>query len=94
MIVRFLSRDEVFNGGFMPTSVARAQRLIVRRSYQTKRHLAFIVTDPVSGSEHVVIYRSEKKPPLDWSCDCEWYSTRTVINGKYCAHILAVQLRH
>lgn len=86
--MRVLSKEEVEEGDFSPTSVSRAKRLKVVKDYETARHVAFKVIDPVSGSEHVVFYKSEKKPPLDWSCDCEWYTTK----GIYCAHILAVHL--
>ncbi len=87
---RVLSEKEIEKGGFMPASVRRAGTLLVKEAYRTNRHIAYEVADPVSGSRHIVIYESEKRPPLDWTCDCEWYSTKTVKNGKYCAHILAV----
>ncbi len=90
--MRLLSKAEIEKGNFMPTSIARAKRLIVKEVYRTVKHVVFRVIDPVSGSEHEVFYKSEKKPPLDWVCDCRWYSSKTVINGSYCAHILAVHL--
>lgn len=90
--MRLLSKHEIKKGKFMPTSVRRAEQLIVSKEYETKRHVAFQVTDPKSGSEHLVYYKREKEPPLDWVCDCEWYTTQTIHNGKYCAHILAVHL--
>lgn len=90
---RFLSSKEIEKGGFMPTSVARAKTLKVVRQYETARHVAYEVTDPKSGSRHVVFYKKQKEPPLDWVCDCEWYTTRTIHSGKYCAHILAVHLK-
>ncbi|HLE06711.1 MAG TPA: hypothetical protein VI790_05120, partial [Candidatus Nanoarchaeia archaeon] len=79
-------------GDFMHTSVERAKRLNVKKTYETARHAAYEVTDSVTGSIHEVVYKSEKKPPLDWVCDCEWYTTQTINNGKYCAHVLAVHL--
>lgn len=90
--LRVLSEQEILKGNFMPTSITRAQRLMVKEDYETTRHKGFQVTDPVSGSEHLVIFKNEKQPPLDWTCDCEWYTTKTIHNGKYCAHILAVHL--
>lgn len=90
--MRLLSKREIEKGKFMPTSVERAKTLLVKKDYETPRHVAFKVTDPKSGSEHIVYYKGGKEPPLDWVCDCEWYSTQTIHNGKYCAHILAVHL--
>lgn len=90
---RILTKEEIEKGDFMKTSVERAKRLEVRRLYETQRHVTYEVTDPVTKSQHEVIYKSEKKPPLDWVCDCEWYTTQTINNGKYCAHVLAVHLK-
>ena len=86
--MRILSDYELKKGDFRPNSIARAKTLQVVKDYETAKHVAFKVVDPVSGSKHLVFYKSEKKPPLDWSCDCEWYITRNM----YCAHILAVHL--
>jgi len=91
---RFLTKRELEQGGFMPTSIERAKRLKVSQSYETERHPAYEVTDSLTGSNHIVFYKSEKEPPFDWVCDCEWYTTRTIHNGQYCAHILAVQLKN
>ncbi|MFA5406812.1 MAG: hypothetical protein WC307_05655 [Candidatus Nanoarchaeia archaeon] len=88
---RFLTKKEIMNSDYMPTSIERAKKLKVRKDYETKRHVAYEVIDPVTGSNHFVFYKSEKQPPLDWVCDCEWYSTQTIHNAKYCAHIIAVQ---
>ncbi len=89
---RFLTIKEIENGKFMPTSTERASKLQVKESYKTERHTAYEVTDPEKLTKHTVIYKKEKKPPLDWACDCEWYTTKTINNGIYCAHILAVHL--
>ena len=92
-MLRFLSRDEIIKGDFMPESIKRADKLIVIKSYETQRHSAYEVIDPVSGSKHLVIYKSEKKPPMDWVCDCEWFIQDTLHTGRYCAHILSVHLK-
>ena len=92
--LRVLSKKEIEEGDFMPTSVARAKLLFVKKEYETERHIAYLVKDPFSGSEHTIFFKVDKKPPLDWVCDCEWYTTRTIHSGKYCAHILAVHLKY
>jgi hypothetical protein len=61
--------------------------------YLTKKHIAFTVFDDRKKTIHSVLYKTEKKPPYDWSCDCKWYSTRGVSTGIYCAHIIAVNMR-
>ncbi|MCW1296454.1 MAG: SWIM zinc finger family protein [Candidatus Parvarchaeota archaeon] len=61
--------------------------------YITKRHVAFTVFDDIKKTIHSVLYKSEEKPPYDWSCDCKWFSTRGVSTGVYCAHIIAVNIK-
>jgi hypothetical protein len=90
---RFLKLSDINEKNFNKTSIERANTLTVDKLYETTKHIAYAVRDLFKGSEHVVIYKSEKKPPLDWTCDCKWYTARTVHSGKYCAHILAVQLK-
>ncbi len=90
---RFLKYSEINEKNFNKTSIERAHTLTVDKLYETEKHVAYAVRDPFKGTEHVVIYKSEKEPPLDWTCDCKWYTTRTINTGKYCAHILAVHLK-
>lgn len=90
---RFISEVEITGNNYRQTSIERARTLIVTKLYETDRHIAYSVRDPFKDSEHVVIYKSEKKPPSDWSCDCTWYTSKAIHTGEYCAHILAVHLK-
>ncbi len=90
---RFLKLSEINSDKYNKTSVERANRLSVERLYETEKHMAYAVRDVFTNSEHVVIYMSEKEEPYDWTCDCKWYTTKTINTGSYCAHILAVHLK-
>jgi len=90
--MRVLTEEEIDKGQYMVTSKERARSLVVTKDYESSKNVVFKVTDPVSKNEHIVYYKRDKKPPFDWACDCRWYTVRTVQNGTYCAHILAVHL--
>ena len=88
---RFIKLSLINEDNYNKASIDRARTLSVEKLYVTEKHVAYAVRDLFKNTEHTVIYESEKLPPLDWTCDCEWYTTRTINNGKYCAHVLAVQ---
>ncbi len=88
MNIRYLSKDEILKN-FSKSVIKRAFRLVVREILRTARHIEFEVYDPILQTYHIVLYKSEKRPPFDWTCDCKWYSMKA---PKYCAHILAVNL--
>jgi len=90
---RFLNLDDINSNNYRATSIERARTLVVKTIYITDRHAAYSVRDPFKNSEHIVIYKTEKNPPFDWTCDCTWYTSRSIHNGEYCAHILAVHLK-
>lgn len=86
--MRVLSRQEIFSKEYR--KLARRAKYLAQNvflDYVTSKHAGFVVVDDVKGRRHIVLYRSDK--PMRWSCDCKWYSTRM----KFCAHILAVNLR-
>ncbi len=90
--MRIITPKEMGSADFAIESKERAKRLKdIRIEYRTDKHVGFIVNDGVKGTVHHVIYLDEKSPPADWSCDCNWHATRGTF-GKYCAHILAVNL--
>ena len=84
--VRLIS-DEHFN----ETSKTRSQALTVKIDYETNKRIAFTVTDPKTQKKHSVLYNYDKKPPLDWNCDCKWHSNQFPQTRKYCAHVHAAQ---
>lgn len=90
---RFLKLSEINESNFNSTSIERGRTLSVEGLYVTEKHYAYAVRDLFKGSEHVVLYKSEKEAPFDWTCDCKWYTTRSIHSGRYCAHILAIHLK-
>lgn len=90
---RFLKLSEINEVNYNKSSIERAKTLTVDKLYITNKHVAYVVRDLFKGSEHVIIYKSEKEPPFDWACDCKWYTARAINTGRYCAHVLAVHLK-
>lgn len=89
--MRIIKKSEINTENFMPSSVSRAKKLSksVKVDYSTDKRTAFTVEDLEKKTIHSVLYNSQKEPPADWNCDCRWHTTFGM-NGKYCAHILAV----
>ena len=91
-MMRLIKPKDIESADFAQESKERAKRLNdIEIEYRTDKHLGFIVKDDVKDTVHHVIYMDNKSPPADWSCDCNWHATRGTF-GKYCAHILAVNL--
>ncbi len=90
--MRVVNPSDITAKNYNQTSINRAKTLRVKKDYDTGRHTSFVVSDEATGRKHTVIFKTEIPPPLDWSCDCEWYASKTLYSGKYCAHILAVNL--
>ena len=90
--MKVMTPEDIESADFANESKERAKRLKdIKIDYRTSKHIGFIVKDEIKDTEHHVIYKDNRKPPSNWSCDCNWHATRGTF-GKYCAHILAVNL--
>lgn len=91
--MRIIPKIDINTDNYMSSSVYRSSKLNkhVKIDYSTEKRTAFTVKDPEKETIHSVIFNSEKKPPVDWNCDCRWHTTQGM-KGKYCAHILAVHV--